>query len=78
MEYHVQITPLMKAVCQTLIEECEGVDYCIVQQQKNLIVEVSRSDIEQTVLVLKKHFPDVVDIRKAYLNTFFSVFPCIY
>ena len=67
MEYHVQITPLMKAVCQTLIEECEGVDYCIVQQQKNIIVEVSRSDIEQTVLVLKKHFPDVVDIRKAYL-----------
>lgn len=67
MEYHVQITPLMKAVCQTLIEECEGVDYCIVQQPKNLIVEVSRSNIEHTVFMLKKHFPDVVDIRKAYL-----------
>ncbi len=67
MEYHVHITPLMKDVCHILVEECEGMNHCIVQQPRNLIVEVSRGDIEKTVKVLKKHYPDVVDIRKAYL-----------
>ena len=82
MDYRVQITPLMKKVSDVLVNECVGVNLCIVQQPKNLIVEVSRSEIEQTVLVLKKHFQDVVDIRKAYpmiedLHDFILVKPFI-
>ena len=66
MDYRVEITPLMKDVTDALIKECEGVNSCIVQHPRNLVVEVSRGEIPAVVSALKKYFPDVVDIRKAY------------
>lgn len=66
MDFRVEITPLMKDVTDALIKECEGVNSCIVQHPRNLVVEVPRGEIPAVVSALKKYFPDVVDIRKAY------------
>ena len=82
MEYHVQITPWMREVSEVLFEELVGVDNCIHEFGRNLIVEVPRSEVDKAVAVLGKHFPDVVDIRKAYqmvdvLHDFILVKPMI-
>ena len=82
MEYHVEISPLMRAVNQQFIESCIGVNHCISQHGRNLIVEVPKPDLDQVVAALKEHFPDVVDIRKAYamlddLHDFILVKPLI-
>ena len=66
MDYRTEITPLMRDVCNVLVDECVGVNSCIVQHPRNLVVEVSKSDMIEVISALKKHFPDVVDIRKAY------------
>lgn len=76
------ITPLMKAVSDILIQECIGVNHCIVQHPRNLVVEVAKNEIPFVVSVLKQHFPDVADIRKAYpmiedLHDFILVKPMI-
>ena len=82
MEYRVHITPLMQAVNDVLIDECVGVNLCISQHPRNLVVEVSKSEMPEVIAVLKRHFPDVVDIRKAYpmiedLHDFILVKPLI-
>lgn len=82
MEYRTHITPLMRAVNDVLINECIGVPLCLVQHPRNLVVEVPKSDMPEVIASLKKHFPDVVDIRKAYpmmeeLHDFILVKPII-
>lgn len=67
MDYQIQITPQMQAVSAVLIEECVGIDHCIIGLGRNIVVEVARSNFNTVLVTLKKHFPDVVDIRKAYL-----------
>jgi len=67
MEYRVNITPQMRAVNQVLLEECIGVDHCIFQRGRNTIVEAPKKDTAHIIMVLKRHFTDVADIRKAYL-----------
>lgn len=67
MEYHPIITPQMREVNRVLVQECVGMNHCISLRGRNLVVEVAKSDIPLAIDTLKKHFPDVVDIRKAYL-----------
>lgn len=66
MRYQVHITPLMRSVTKTLSDELEGVILCVVQHARNLVVEVSRGDVSRVIMALKKHYPDVVDIKRAY------------
>ena len=66
MRYQVHITPLMRSVTKTLSDELEGVNLCVVQHARNLVVEVSRGDVSRVIMALKKHYPDVVDIKRAY------------
>ncbi len=82
MEYRVQITPLMKAVNDVLFNECVGVNSCIVSHLRNLVVEVPKNEIPNVITALKRHFPDVVDIKRAYsmiedLHDFILVKPLI-
>ena len=82
MKYHVQITPLMRAVNNVLINECVNVGCCIVQHPRNLVVEVPKNEMPNVMSVLKRHFPDVVDIKRAYsmiedLHDFILVKPLI-
>lgn len=82
MEYHVTITSLMQKVIEVLIDRFVGMDHCIINKGRNLVVEVPRREVANVVLELKKHFPDVVDIRKAYqmiddLHDFILVKPIV-
>ena len=63
----MDITPDMRAVNDVLFQKCVGMDHCLIQKERNLIVEVPRSKVNHVIDVLKQSFPDVVDIRRAYL-----------
>lgn len=65
MEYKVNISPLMVEVCNWLNERCVGIDNCIYELGRNLVVEVPKNDCEYTVRTLKERFPDVVLATKA-------------
>lgn len=78
----MQITPWMREVSEVLFEELVGVDNCIHESGRNLVVEIPRSDVDRAVAVLGRHFPDVVDIRRAYqmvdlLHDFILVKPMV-
>lgn len=66
MEYEVNISPKMRAVSQWLIERCIGLNFCLYELDRNLVVETAKSDCEIAVKVLKEQFQDVVQITKAY------------
>ena len=66
MKYKVYISPKMREVGRRLTENCVGMNYCIYQLDRNLVVETAKSDCEMAVSVLKERFPDVVLINKAY------------
>ena len=63
----VTITPKMRQINQIMINQCIGVNHCISSIGRNIIVEAPREYCADVVKVLKGHFEDVVDIRKAYL-----------
>ena len=63
----VTITPKMRKINQIMIKQCIGVNHCIISLGRNIIVEAPREYCADVVRVLKGHFEDVVDIRKAYL-----------
>ena len=67
MRQKTVITPRMKAINQVLFRKCEGMDHCLIGRGRNIVLEVPRSEVAHVVRVLKESFPDVVDIRKAYL-----------
>ena len=67
MKYKVEIDPFMRQVASALQDECVGVPACISGHGESVIVEVPKHCVADAVAALKKHFRDVVDIRKAYL-----------
>ena len=82
MDYKCNISPKMMEVASVLIDAFEGMDHCITDTQKNLIVEVPKSMCEAVRATLKQRFPDVALIRNAYsmiedLHDFILVKPLI-
>ena len=67
MEYKNIITPKMQAVADHLIEAFEGMNHCITDTGRNLIVEVPKGKCDSVRSSLKTEFPDVALIRNAYL-----------
>ena len=66
MEYKCIITPRMRSVADTLTEAFVGMDHCITDAGRNLIVEVPKSMCETVRTALKQRFQDVALIRNAY------------
>ena len=82
MEYKPIISPKMRAVSNVLIDAFEGMDHCITDTKRNLIVEVPKGMCEEVRSFLKQRFPDVALIRNAYpmmedLHDFILVKPLI-
>lgn len=67
MEHKTIITPKMREVADYLTDSFVGMNHCISDKGKNLIVEVSKSMCERVRQVLKQKFEDVALIRNAYL-----------
>lgn len=66
MEYEVHISPKMREACQWLEDNCIGMNFCIYDLGRNLVVETAKSDCDLAVKTLKEKFQDVVLITKAY------------
>ena len=82
VEYTCVISPKMRAVSQRLIDAFVGMDHCITETPRNLIVEVPKSMCEAVRAELKQSFEDVALIRNAYpmmedLHDFILVKPLI-
>ena len=82
VEYACVISPKMRAVSQRLIDAFVGMDHCITETPRNLIVEVPKSMCEAVRAELKQSFDDVALIRNAYpmmedLHDFILVKPLI-
>ena len=82
MDYKSHISPIMRAVSEVLMDSFVGMDHCITDTRKNIIVEVPKGMCEDVRTVLKRHFPDVALIRNAYpmmedLHDFILVKPLI-
>ena len=72
----------MRAVADSLKEAFVGMDHCITDTGRNLIVEIPKSKCESVRSVLKQRFQDVALIRNAYpmmedLHDFILVKPLI-
>ena len=67
MEYKCVISPKMHAVADLLIETFVGMDHCITDTGRNLVVEVPRNQCETVRSALKQQFQDVALMRNAYL-----------
>lgn len=66
MEYKVDISPKMREASRWLQEMCIGMDFCIYEMGRNLVVETPKRECEHAVKTLKEKFQDVVLITKAY------------
>ena len=82
MEYRIVISPKMRAAANVLTEAFEGMNHCITEMGRNLIVEVPKGMCEDVRTSLKQHFPDVALIKNAYpmmedLHDFILVKPLI-
>lgn len=66
MEYEIYISPKMREACRWLQEKCIGMDFCIYELGRNIVVETAKSDCELAVITLKAKYQDVVLITKAY------------
>ena len=82
MEYKTIISPKMQAVSAALIDAFEGMNHCITDAGRNMIVEVPKHRCEEVRAILKRRFPDVALIRNAYpmmedLHDFILVKPLI-
>lgn len=82
MEYKPIISPKMRAVADMLTQTFVGMNHCITDTRRNLIVEVPKGMCEDVRTVLKQEFPDVALIRNAYqmiedLHDFILVKPLI-
>ena len=82
MDYKSHISPIMRAVSEVLMDSFVGMDHCITDTCKNIIVEVPKGMCDDVRTVLKRHFPDVALIRNAYpmmedLHDFILVKPLI-
>lgn len=82
MVYYSFISPKMQAVEALLTESFVGMNHCITDTRRNLIVEVPRALCDAVRTTLKEHFEDVALIRNAYpmiedLHDFILVKPII-
>jgi len=82
MKYKCDISPKMITVAEVLTEAFVGMNHCITDTRKNLIVEVPKKMCETVRNALKQQFPDVALIRKAYpmiedLHDFILVKPLV-
>ena len=67
MEYAPDITPKMFSLASLMIDAFEGMDHCITNTGRNLVVEAPKKRCEEVLAVLRQHFPDVALLRNAYL-----------
>ena len=82
MDYRSIISPKMMAVENVLLDGCVGMNHCITDTGRNLVVEVPRSSCDEVRTLLKSKFPDVALIKNAYamvedLHDFILVKPII-
>ena len=82
MEYRCAITKKMKAVSDLLFDAFVGMDNCISDTGRNLIVEVPKNKCDEVRSALKQEFQDVALIKNAYpmiddLHDFILVKPMI-
>jgi hypothetical protein len=82
MEYKSIISPKMKAVENLLMDSFVGMNHCISDTGRNLIVEVPKGACDAARSALKQQFADVALIRNAYsmmedLHDFILVKPII-
>lgn len=82
MDYRSIISPKMLAVENVLLDGCVGMNHCITDTGRNLVVEVPRSSCDEVRTLLKSKFPDVALIKNAYamvedLHDFILVKPII-
>lgn len=82
MIYKSDISPLMQKVGDLLIDRFPGMDHCITDTRRNLIVEAPKGCCDAVRAFLKQHFPDVALIRNAYpliddLHDFILIKPMI-
>ena len=82
MKYTVTISHKMQEVERLLLDSFVGMDHCITESGRNLIVEVPKNLCPQVRLELKRSFQDVALMRYAYpliqdLHDFILVKPLI-
>lgn len=82
MDYKSIISPKMRAVEDLLIDSFVGMNHCISDTGRNLIVEVPKGACDAVRSALKQQFPDVALIKNAYsmiedLHGFILVKPII-
>ena len=82
MEYKSAISPKMIRVSEALISSFAGMNHCITETGKNIIVEVPKGECDAVRSFLKQSFRDVALIRNAYpmiedLHDFILVKPLI-
>lgn len=82
MEYKCDISPKMITVADALTDAFVGMNHCITDTRKNLIVEVPKKMCETVLDTLKQKFLDVALIRNAYpmmedLHDFILIKPLI-
>lgn len=58
--FHIPVSPWMEEVNLLLIQECVGVQFCMVQRQSNLFIQASKSDLQALYKVLTNHYSRVV------------------
>ncbi|MCQ2142948.1 MAG: nucleotidyltransferase domain-containing protein [Bacteroidales bacterium] len=65
MKYRPEFSEKLKEICRFLIDNCEGVGYCISERGGNVYVEVSKPNIGVVIVALKEKYPRVLDLRKS-------------
>lgn len=68
LAYVVEVTPWMHEIADYLNRSCEGVNYCVLEKEDNLFVQVYKSDMDKVISSLQKQFARV--IRLEDLNGF--------
>ena len=66
--FRPEVTPWMREVGDLLIDECEGVNFCISQKGANLHIELAKSDMEKVKAALSDHSEKVLLAHEAKLS----------
>ena len=64
-KYEVPVTDWMREVNEYLVDQCEGVNHCVSQRGKKLLVEVARTDMAKVEECLKQKYQKVVRKKEA-------------
>ena len=64
-KYEVPVTDWMREVNEYVIDQYEGVNYCVSQRGNNLLVEVPRTDLARVAEGLKQRYQKVVGKKEA-------------